>query len=461
MNRLKLLTLMVIFALPLLSGCFGGGSGSSNPVGVSISESAPAMDTAPSSLLASRFQKRADRKYTFAKSNYKVEYAFREGVKKGVARLKLLFVSPNNVDDIHITFNKLEVKSETGTKTTSNETRSISLVNKPGENNISQVLAELNLAPGIYKEIILHVKSARLEDDNTTYNLIIPSKKFHLKGRFEIKDGYITQLTMNFHHRLLRIKFLKLATMIPVVKIFSELKPIEVAPEITDGDLNGTVENMINAQKLAGVTVTLDGTNFSAVTDAQGAFSFAKVPKGIYNLKANHPDYLDYSLAVSIEAGRIAAVGIQLNPAVIHSSVGNTGWFSEFYPFADANGDYAEVALETPINIDFVSLAFVKAEMKFTAEFFQNGSSRCLNYLSSTQQVSAVTDLGSWWAGNTAVTGSYLGEFYATTTPGTTYTVDVTEMIRSNPSSAYFMASKNIGLVNIRMTNVQLSVYYR
>jgi len=461
MNRIKLLTLMIAIVLPLLTGCFGGGSGSSNPVGVSLSNSAPTMDSAPSGLLACKFQKRVNPKYTFAKSNYKVEYALREGVKKGAARLKLLFVSPNNVDDIHITFNKLEVKSEKGAKTTFNETRSISLLNKPGEDNISQVLADLNLTPGIYKEIILHVKSGRLEDGNTTYNLIIPSNKFHLKGRFEVKDGFTTQLTMNFHHRLLRVKFLKLATMIPVVKISSELIPAEVAPEITDGDINGTVENMVNAQKLAGVTVALDGTNFTAVTDAQGAFSFAKVPKGIYNLKANHPDYLDYSLSVSVEAGQIASVNVLINPAVIHSSVGNTGWFSKVYPFADANGEYAEVALETPVNIDFVSLAFVKAEMKFTAEFFATGATRCLNYLSTTQQVSATADLGDWWAGNTAVTGNYLGEFYCTTAPGTTYTVDVTEMIRSNPSSSYFMASKNIGLVNIRITNIQLSVYYR
>ncbi len=461
MNRLKLLTLMIVIVLPLLTGCFGGGSGSSNPVGVSMSDSAPTLDSSSSQLLACKFTKKLDRKYTFAKSNYKVDYSMREGVKKGISRLKLLFLSPDNADDILITFNKLEVKSDKGVKTTFAGTRSISLVGNPSENSISQVLADLELAPGKYKEIVLHVSSAILKDKDTTYTLIIPSKKFHLKGNFEIKDNFSTYLTIHFKHRMLRVKFLKMATMIPVVKVSSELVPIDPAPGVTDGDITGTVENMINSQKLAGVTVALDGTAFSTVTDANGAFSFAKVPKGIYNLKTSHPDYLDYSLSVSVEAGQVAAVNVQINPAVIQSTVANTGWFSRIYPFADAHGEYAEVALETPVNIDFVSLAFVKAEMKFTAEYFANGSSRCLNYLSSTQQVSAVADLGSWWAGDTAVTGSYLGEFYATTTPGTTYTVDVTEMIRSNPSSSYFMASKNIGLVNIRMTNIQLSVYYR
>jgi len=461
MNRLKLLTLMLVIVLPLLTGCFGGGSGSSNPVGVSMSNSAPTMDSTPSGLLACKFTKKVDRKYTFAKSNYKIDYSLREGVKKGISRLKLLFLSPDNADDILITFNKLEVKSDKGVKTTFAGTRSISLTGNPSENNISQVLADLELAPGKYKEIVLHVSSATLKDKDITYKLIIPSKKFHLKGNFEIKDGYTTNLTMHFKHRILRVRLLRLATMFPVVKISSTLEAISGEEEATDGDLNGTVKNLVNDQKLAGVTVSLDGTDFTAVTDDQGAFSFTKVPKNTYTLRATHPDYLDYSLSVTVLAANVGSVTVQLNPAVIHSSVGNTGWFADIYPLADANGEYAEMALETPVNIDFVSLAFVKAEMKFTAEYYANGSSRCLNYLSTSQQVSAETDLGSWWAGNTAAPGSYLGEFYCTTSPGTTYTVDVTEMIRSNPSSAYYMASKNIGLVSIRMTNVQLSIYYR
>lgn len=83
-------------------------------------------------------------------------------------------------------------------------------------------------------------------------------------------------------------------------------------------------------------------------------------------MRASHPDYLDYSFPVEISAGQIASVAVQLNPAVINSSVGNTGWFSQYYPLADANGEFAEVGLETPVNIDLVSLAFVKAEIRFT-----------------------------------------------------------------------------------------------
>lgn len=464
MNRLTLLTLMIIFALPLLTGCFGGGSGSSNPVGVSISSSAPNMDAAPSELRASRFTKETRpvaRKYTFAKSNYKVNYSFRNGVKKAAASLKLLLQGAEASDHIFITFEKMMVKSENGVKTNiSLPVREIDLL---AAGQLADVLADVAVAPGVYKQMEVSIKSARLVVDDVTYKLYVPTRRIRFNGKFELKDGYTTNLTIKFVHRLLKMKIFgfNIAAMLPSVKISSELVPAPVEPQITDGDISGSVENFVNAAKLSGVTVTLDNTALSTVTDSAGAFSFIGVPAGSYALKASHPDYLDNSLAISVEAGQVAAVAVQLNPAVIRSTVANTGWFSEFYPFADAKGEYAEVGLEAPINIDFVSLAFVKAEMKFTAEYFDAGAGRCYTYLSPSQQVSADTDMGGWWAGNTAAPGDFLGEFYCTKTPGTSHTVDVTEMIRSNPSSAYFLASKNTNLVNIRITNIQLSVYYR
>ena len=455
----------MIIALPLFTGCFGGGSGSSNPVGVSMSNQAPTMDSASSNILPSQFAKSADRKYTFAKSNYKVSYAFRNGLAKSGASLKMLFQGLESADNIFITFDKMVVKSESGVLT------NISLADRKidlkDSTQLSEVLAELDLPAGIYNQLDVTIKAAEAIIDNTPVKLSVPSGRIRFNGIIELKDGYTTNLTLKFIGRLQKLNGNGNGNgngkgsykLMPVVKVSSELvaKPVQV----TDGDINGTVENFVNAQRLSGINVALDGTSFSSVTDADGAFTFAKVPAGIYTLKASHPDFLDYSLSVAVEAGQVAAVSIQINPAVINSSVAKTGWFSKIYPFADANGQYAEVALETPMNIDFISLAFVKAEMKFTAEYYATGSTRCLNYLSTTQQVSATADMGDWWAGNTATVGSYLGEFYCTTTPGTTYTVDVTELIRSNPSSAYFMASKNIGLVNIKLTNIQLSVYYR
>jgi hypothetical protein len=292
--------------------------------------------------------------------------------------------------------------------------------------------------------------------------MFVPSRKVRFFGKFEIKEGYTTNLKIKFMHRIVHWKVFKknFYMLIPIVKISSslELKPVD--PAITDGDLNGHVESFVDASLLSGINVALEGTSFSAVTAADGSFSFTQVPAGVYTLKASHPDYLDYSFQFEVVAGQVTTAVVQMNPAIIRSTVANTGWFSEYFPFADANGVYGEVALETPVQIDFVSLAFTKAEVKFTGQYHTPGAAQFETYLGVIQQVSAETDLGSWWVGNTATLANPLGLFYASEV-GTEFTVDVTEMIRNNPSTAYFLAGKNLDLVDIRMTDIQLSIYYR
>jgi hypothetical protein len=98
--------------------------------------------------------------------------------------------------------------------------------------------------------------------------------------------------------------------------------------------------------------------------------------------------------------------------------------------------------------------------MKFFAQYNALGSAQLKTYLGTEQQVSAETDLGDWWVGNTAVLNNYLGLFYASEL-GTEYTVDVTEIVRSNPSTAYYLAGHNLDLLDVRMTDIQLSIYYR
>lgn len=463
MNR-KILTLMIIVAMSLLTGCFF--KKGANPVGdTSIAESqraAQVLESEKPQIKACAYVKpQAQRRYTFSKCGHKVASSFRAGVKRAAASLRISLQGAESSDHIFITFEKMMVKSEKGVKTNiSVESRKVDLLSA---SDLSEVLADVALEPGVYKHMEFSIKKAEIVVNGKTYDMFVPSKKIRFLGRFEIKEGYTTNLKIRFLHRLLKFKLFgkSMYMMLPIVKISSELVLKPVDPAITDGDVAGSIENIINQQKLAGVNVYLDGTSFSGVTDANGAFSFNKVPAGLYTLKAVHPDFLDYSFAVEVAAGQLAEAQIQLNPAVITSTEGNTGWFSSYYPFADANGEYSELALETPVTIDFVSLAFVKAEIRFTAQYQAPGSARCRTYLATTQQVSAETDLGGWWVGNTATMGNALGEYYATSEPGTTYTVDVTELIRSNPSNSYFMASQNLDLVNIKMTNIQLSIYYR
>lgn len=227
-----------------------------------------------------------------------------------------------------------------------------------------------------------------------------------------------------------------------------------------NGSITGLVIDSVSLAPLAGVSVFLEGTLFMATTDADGEFSFTEVPAGYYILTASHKDYLDNSADVEVFASPENSFEVELNPAVILSTVANTGWFSELYPLADAHGTFAEVAIETPVTIDFASLAFVKAEIVFSAGYHVTGAGRVNTYINDAQQVYASTTLSGWWVGNNAALGTFLGEYYATS-PSTTYTVDVTDFIRNNPNSVYYFAVDNLELVDVRMQNIQLIIYYR
>ncbi len=463
MNRKIILALTIGLLIPLLTGCFFM-SGSKNPVGdTSIANSqrtAQALSSVKPMVMASSYAKPTERKYTFAKSSHKVGHSFKEGISKAASRLRISLMSADVTDNILITFEKMMVKSVVGKKTNiSMPTRKVPLLSAA---TLSEILAEQELAQGSYNYMEFAVKDAEVVVDGTSYPVLIPSKKIRFVGKFELKDGYSTNLKVKFLHRMVKWQVGKkpFFMMIPVVKISSELVSVPVT-EVTDGDIAGSIESFVNAAKLSGVTVSLDGTALSAVTDANGAFSFAQLPAGVYNLRASHPDYLDHSFPLEVLAGQVASAAIQLNPAEIHSAVYSTGWFASIYPLVDVQAEFAEVALETPVKIDFVSLAFARAEIKFVAEYHSGGAARCLNYLAANQQVSAENDLGTWWAGNTVNAGSLLGEFYAFPAPGNPYTVDVTDLIRSNPASLYYLASQNLDFVDVRMTGIQLSIYYR
>ena len=151
-----------------------------------------------------------------------------------------------------------------------------------------------------------------------------------------------------------------------------------------------------------------------------------------------------------------------MNPSIIYSTIGETGWFSEYYPLADINGTFGEVGLETPIRIDFVSMSFVKAEIKFNAKLHANGSTVFYAYLATDQQVSADGQIGNWWAGNTCHKGIKLGdEFLATSDDGYTYTIDITEQLKQNPSNIYYLAAENADIVDIKLSDIQITVYYK
>jgi len=329
---------------------------------------------------------------------------------------------------------------------------------------ITNILAETPLPAGVYNYMEFRIKGGRVVVGGASYPLVIPSNRVRFFGSFEIKDGYTTEISIRFFNKLsLKVKGngKKKSTeymLLPIVKISSTL--VQKVVVAADGDVSGTVFDYVKKTPLSGVSVSLSGTAFSAVSDANGTFAFSKVPNGTYDVKLTHPEYLDRNSTVIVKGGEVSELVAEMNPVVIRSTVANTGWFSEFFPWSEANGAYAEMALEIPVAIDFVSLAFTRAEMVFDAEYRFNGGARMQAYMSSAQQVQVIKNLGGWWVGNNALLGFHLGEFGATN-PMTRYTIDVTDYVRNNPSASYFFAARNEDALDIRMQNVQLSIFYR
>ena len=106
-------------------------------------------------------------------------------------------------------------------------------------------------------------------------------------------------------------------------------------------------------------------------------------------------------------------------------------------------------------------MAFTKAEIKFNAKVDENGSTRFNAFLATDQQVSAEGQIGNWWAGNTCNRGINLGNFLATSDNGYNYTLDITEQLKANPSNIYYFAAENLDIVDIKLSDIQITVYYK
>jgi hypothetical protein len=467
MSNAKWLILIVVAAImPFMAGCFT--SGGVNPLSDSSLAKADTQEMVVTSeledpnILASRFSAPLKKKFTFAHPSHKIARRLRAGLHRAAGCLRVSLTSPSNTDHINITVSQFKVKNSTG--------QNVNLKLDPYTIDLlspSDILSGLALPPGVYKNLTFRIDSGKVVKDGKEYPLIVPSRKVKFVGSFEIKDGYQTEVSISFTHRLIKVWTPFTGTaylMSPVLKITSKLVEITtpVPPEVVDGDISGTVVNFATQAPLPGISVELEGTSFTATTDTQGKCRFAAVPQGNYSMRCRNPDFLERSVPVSVAAGEIAEVEVEMNPAVIQSTIGNTGWFSYEFPFnADANGKFAEVSMETPMVIDFASLNFVKAEIKFSAEYTPNsGQGTFYAYLSGTKQLTVLQDLGTWWVGNTGTLGSLLGEFHSAS-PALNYTLDVTEFVRNNPKSMYFLAARNVMLYNMRLTDIQLSIFYR
>lgn len=470
-----LVTGLLIVVLPLVTGCFT--KSGFNPVADSSLAQAGSQQMVAQSANVVVPQVNAAkyvspvlplRKYTYAEPPCSVNHRDRGSLHNSrifPGCLKIFFRCAPSADHIYINVDEIRVKPAKGQKLQKIDVANRRIDIMKGA-DISQVLSDAQLPVGLYNYLEFDVSDPKLELNGRTQDLLIPGRKIRFFGNFEIKDGYRTELSIKFSHKLLKIWWWggHRWMFMPVVRISSTLVAIEPPPppEVTDGDVNGSILNFVTKAPVSGVTATLEGTSFSAVTGADGKFTFNQAPAGDYTLKLFHPDYLDKTFAVKVSAGQVADVAAEMNPAVIKSAVSNTGWFSIEYPFdADANGQIGEVSMETPVAIDFSSLAFVKAELSFDSEYQFDGVAAVVTYLSTSKQIAQpLQSLGTWWVGNDASFGTFLGEYNATK-PMTNYKVDVTEFVRTNPAALYYYAGQNTAVGNVRISNIQLTISYR
>jgi len=314
------LILILVFALPLVSGCFGVKG--ANPVAdTSLSEATTnsLVQTASGTIStvstgAARYvsSTSCSKKFSFAPPPNRIVHCLKQNCHRGPGKLRLKFLSLSNADHILITFENLKVKPEGGrTVRYSVPSTEIDLLEA---GDVSQLLADLSLPAGRYNYFEISIKKASVVLEGKTYPLVIPSRRIFFLGKFEIKDGFYTELTLKFSSRVIRFgrMFFKL---FPVVKISSTLVPIET--QETNGDVTGIVQDYVAKTPITGVTATLSGgsTELTAVSNGEGKLEFLDVPAGEYSLKLTQANYLEKSFTVQVIAGQITQVDSEMNPA--------------------------------------------------------------------------------------------------------------------------------------------------
>jgi TonB-dependent starch-binding outer membrane protein SusC len=104
----------------------------------------------------------------------------------------------------------------------------------------------------------------------------------------------------------------RLACLIPLIAL--TLTPDAVRAQ---GSVVGTVRDAGSAAPLAGVSVTVVGTQFTATTPADGRFSIAAVPPGRYRLRARRLGYAAGDTSVVVQEGEQTVVDLRLKASAV------------------------------------------------------------------------------------------------------------------------------------------------
>lgn len=86
-------------------------------------------------------------------------------------------------------------------------------------------------------------------------------------------------------------KSLFLIVLSLVITIFVNATEKETVPSVTTMNINGTISDVDTDETLAGVLVTIEGTELQTLTDLDGKFSFEGLEIADYDLKLTYISY--------------------------------------------------------------------------------------------------------------------------------------------------------------------------
>src|SRR2546421_4677886 len=97
------------------------------------------------------------------------------------------------------------------------------------------------------------------------------------------------------------------------------LLAVVAAPQLAlaQGSITGTVRDSAGGTPLAGVAVTIVGTELHAATDAAGRYAVAQVPAGPQRLRARRLGFAPGDTAVVVQEGMRAVVDLRLRASAV------------------------------------------------------------------------------------------------------------------------------------------------
>ncbi|MFN3387148.1 MAG: TonB-dependent receptor, partial [Candidatus Thermochlorobacter sp.] len=108
-----------------------------------------------------------------------------------------------------------------------------------------------------------------------------------------------------------------------VVKALIALAALTVALNemvFATGTLKGKAIDATSKEPLAGVIIRIDGTEFGAITKADGSFKIENMPAGTYTLRANLIGYKQLVRSITIEDGKTQTLTLEMQEMVIEAN---------------------------------------------------------------------------------------------------------------------------------------------